>query len=203
MSFTNLALRILAVGALIAVLVGGVLYVSGVAPGLAAPPPTLSPAPAGTPATPGPGKQGKHAAPVVWAATSPATHKGDHYTLAITNGPTAQQVSVMTTIMDHSTHTNTPVIQQTFTLAPGETKTLAADNTYGTANHFQTRIGSQNQDLTFTVTIADSQGTTATFNQRAFWVHTAADRPQRPAAPHPHPRPGGPAQQPPPTPGAQ
>ena len=110
---------------------------------------------------------------VGWAATSPATHQGDHYSLVLTNGPTAQRVWVRTMIMDHRTQTNTMVIAEQLQLAANEQRELKADNNYGTANHFQTSIGAESQSLTFQVTLTDSSGAeTARFNQRAFMQRT-------------------------------
>jgi len=129
-----------------------------------------------------------------WAATSPATHLGDQYRLLITNGSTPQRVLVHTMIMDHTTQTNTMVVYQWLSLAPGEQRELTAMNEYGTANHFSTRIGSQNQDLKLQVTLTDASGDeTARFDQGAFWVRTTADLDRRrmegqpQSVPHMHP----------------
>ena len=104
-----------------------------------------------------------------WTATSPGTHKGDHYSLVLTNGPTAQQLGVRVMIMDHINQQNTAVIERVIQLAANERRELTADNNYGTANHFHTGLGTENGDLTLEVKITDSSGAeTARFNQRAF-----------------------------------
>ncbi len=79
-------------------------------------------------------------------------------------------------------------------LAPGEQRELTAMNEYGTANHFSTRIGSQNQDLKLQVTLTDASGDeTARFDQGAFWVRATADLDRRrmegqpQSVPHMHP----------------
>lgn len=115
--------------------------------------------------------------PVRWSATSPATHLGDQYTLVVENtGAAAQDVWVHALIMDHGTHTNTTKIDERLTLAPGEERELAAANDYGTANHFSTRLGSETQDLAFTVTIVAADGEeTARFTDAAFWVREGPD----------------------------
>jgi hypothetical protein len=106
-----------------------------------------------------------------WSATTPATHLGDQYRLVLTNGATAQQVVVRTVIMDHQTQTNTPVIVEVVRLAPGERREFVAVNTYGTANHFSTRLGTETTDLKVQVTVTDAAGEqTAAFNQSAFMV---------------------------------
>ncbi|MBV9454110.1 MAG: hypothetical protein JOZ19_08345 [Rubrobacter sp.] len=108
--------------------------------------------------------------PVKWQATSPATHQGDRYTLAVTNnGEQAQRVRINTMIMDHRTHTNTNVVDKQLKLAPGEERELTAVNDYGTANHFSTHIGSESKDLGLSVKVTDAAGNeTAQFNQGAF-----------------------------------
>jgi hypothetical protein len=111
----------------------------------------------------------------LWSATSPATHKGDTYTIDIKNtGATSQKLYVRTVIMDHHTMTNSPVVTEEVTLDPGAEKTLTATNTYGTANHFVTRLLTEtNTGLAVKVTLTDSAGqTTATFTQGAFWVQS-------------------------------
>ena len=115
---------------------------------------------------------------IAWSATSPATHLGDRYALVVENtGPTAQDVWVRALIMDHRAHTNTVVVDERVTLAPGEERELAAVNDYGTANHFSTRIGSETQDLALTVTITDAAGEeTARFTEAAFWMREGAER---------------------------
>jgi len=111
----------------------------------------------------------------LWSATSPATHEGDTYTIDIKNtGTTSQKLYVRTVIMDHHTMTNSAVIKEEVTLDAGAEKKLIATNTYGTANHFVTRLLTDvNSGLTVQVTLTDSAGqTTATFNQGAFWVQS-------------------------------
>ncbi len=110
--------------------------------------------------------------PVRWSATSPAIHLGDRYTLDVTNTSDKDQKAwVRTMIMDHSAHKNTTAINEPLKLAPGEERELTAVNDYGEANHFQTTIGSQTKDLSFTVKVTDSEGNeTARFNQEAFRI---------------------------------
>ncbi len=107
-----------------------------------------------------------------WKATSPAIHEGDRYTLLVTNtGEEAQKPRIRTVIMDHSTHTNTDVVDEQVELEPGEEREFTATNDYGTANHFNTIIGSETRDLGLAVTITDAEGTeTARFNEKAFLV---------------------------------
>jgi hypothetical protein len=107
-----------------------------------------------------------------WSATSPAIHLGDRYQIIVENpGESAQRLWVRTTIMDHSTHTTAPVLDEPLDLAPGEQHELVAVNQYGTANHFVTQVVSESRNLTLSVTISDAAGQeTAHFNQRAFWV---------------------------------
>jgi hypothetical protein len=112
-----------------------------------------------------------------WSATSPATHRGDVYTLTATNAGTAPvTLYVFTIVMDHRQHHNEIVIEEEFELAAGESRQVTATNEYGTANHFATRIATDAADgstLTLTVTIVDASGQeTATFNQRAFLVES-------------------------------
>jgi hypothetical protein len=127
------------------------------------------------------GLQGTHAGhgqakgagfPVRWTATSPAIHQGDQYTLDVTNtGDEAQRVRVRAQIMDHRAHENTVVINGPLELEPGEERKFTATNDYGDANHFQTGIRSEMQDLDLTVTVTDSAGNeTARFNQEAFLI---------------------------------
>jgi hypothetical protein len=104
-----------------------------------------------------------------WSATSPATHEGDSYALALTNGGTAQRIWVRTVIMDHMAGVNPLVIDERFDLAPGEAVVLTAVNVYGLANHFNTRIVSELTGLTFEVSLTDAAGErVAWFNERAF-----------------------------------
>ena len=106
-----------------------------------------------------------------WTATSPATHAGDQYQLVVTNGETPQTVYVRVMIMDHRNHSNIVVLQQRLELEAGEQRVLTAVNDYGTANHFQTAIGSETTDLTLEVSLTASDGErTAWFNQRAFML---------------------------------
>ncbi len=105
----------------------------------------------------------------VWTATSPATHAGDEYRLVVTNGETPQTVYVRVMIMDHWNHRNIVVLRQRLELAAGEQRVLTTVNGYGTANHFQTAIGSETTDLSFEVSLTASDGRqTAWFNERAF-----------------------------------
>jgi hypothetical protein len=108
--------------------------------------------------------------PLRWKATSPAIHEGDRYTLLMRNNTKEdQEAQVRTVIMDHSNHTNTNVIDEQLELAPGEERKFTAINDYGTANHFNTIIGSETEDLDLAVSVADSEGTeTARFNDKAF-----------------------------------
>ena len=112
----------------------------------------------------------KSGLPVHLSATSPAIHEGDRYSLLVTNNSEKQQkAKVRTVVMDHKTHTNTPVIDEPLTLAAGEERELTATNDYGTANHFQTNVGSQTKALGLLVKVTDSKGNeTARFNQDAF-----------------------------------
>lgn len=118
----------------------------------------------------GKGKMG--GMPIRWKATSPAIQKGDQYNLTMTNtGEEAQKAQVSTIIMDHSNHTNTNVVDELVELEPGEERELIAVNDYGTANHFNTLIGSETRDLDLAVTITDAAGTeTARYNDAAFMV---------------------------------
>jgi hypothetical protein len=120
----------------------------------------------------GQGKQKMAGLPVRWGATSPAIHMGDQYDLVVTNNSDKdQKIRVHTMIMDHRAHENTPVIDESLNLAPGEERELTAANDYGDANHFKTDIGSQTKDLDFTVKVTDSEGNeTARFNQKAFLI---------------------------------
>lgn len=116
-----------------------------------------------------------------WSATSPATHEGDTYTLALTNGATAQRIRVRVVIMDHAAGVNPLVLDERVDLAAGEQLVLTAVNDYGPANHFNTRIVSEQADLTFEVSVTDaSDERVAWFNERAFmqraidpaaWLH--------------------------------
>jgi hypothetical protein len=122
--------------------------------------------------------RGLKASPYLWTATSPATHKGDTYTLVVKNTSTVvQKIVVRTVIMDHHAKHNTPVIRQEIILEPGAEETLTATNDYGDANHFATRILSEtNAGLEIQVTLSDVTGAeTATFNQGAFWVRDRQD----------------------------
>jgi hypothetical protein len=118
----------------------------------------------------GKGKMG--GLPIRWKATSPAIQKGDQYNLTMTNtGEEAQKAQVSTIIMDHSNHTNTNVVDELVELEPGEERELTAVNDYGTANHFNTLIGSETRDLDLAVTITDAAGAeTARYNDAAFMV---------------------------------
>jgi hypothetical protein len=117
--------------------------------------------------------RGLKAYPYLWTATSPATHKGDTYTIVVKNtGTEAQKLVVRTVIMDHRAMHNMPVIRQELTLDSGTEETLTAINDYGDANHFATRIlSASDTGLEIQVTLTDVAGhETASFNQGAFWV---------------------------------
>jgi len=122
----------------------------------------------------GKGKMG--GMPFQWKATSPAIQEGDRYDLVVTNtGDEAQEAWIRTIIMDHRNHTNTDVVDERVELAPGEEREFTAVNDYGTANHFNTKIGSETNDLDLTVTITDAAGaTTAWNNDAAFMVQEGA-----------------------------
>lgn len=110
--------------------------------------------------------------PLRWKATSPAIHEGDRYTLLMRNNTEEdQEAQVRTVIMDHRNHTNTDVIDEQLELAPGEEREFTAINDYGAANHFNTIIGSETEDLDLAVSVADLEGTeTARFNDKAFLI---------------------------------
>jgi len=110
--------------------------------------------------------------PFQWKATSPAIQEGDRYDLVVTNtGDEGQEAWIRTIIMDHRNHTNTDVVDERVELAPGEEREFTAVNDYGTANNFNTKIGSETKDLDLTVTITDAAGaTTAWYNDAAFMV---------------------------------
>ena len=94
--------------------------------------------------------------PLRWKATSPAIHEGDRYTLLMRNNAEEdQEAQVRTVIMDHRNHTNTDVIDEQLELAPGEEREFTAINDYGAANHFNTIIGSETEDLDLAVSVAD------------------------------------------------
>jgi hypothetical protein len=109
--------------------------------------------------------------PLRWKATSPSTHEGDRYTLLVTNtGEEVQEAQIRTRLMDHP-EVSTTMIDEKIELEPGEERELTTVNDYGTAEHFNTTIGSQTQDLDLAVSIVDAAGTeTAQFNQAAFQV---------------------------------
>lgn len=146
-------------------LVGGIAAVLLVVPGVA-----LALGPPGVHA--GHGGREMAGMTVRWSATSPATHRGDRYTLVVKNtGEEDQRAMIHATIMDHRNHDDTTVVDEPLELAPGEERELTAVNDYGTANHFKTTIASETQDLGLTVTVTDSAGEeTARFNQEAFLV---------------------------------
>ncbi len=86
-------------------------------------------------------------------------------------GEEKQKARVHSVITDHSTHTNTPMIDKKLNLAPGEEQEFTAVNDYGSANHFNTVIGSQTQNLTLAMQHVDAAGAEkARFNQDAFLV---------------------------------
>ena len=107
-----------------------------------------------------------------WKATSPGIHLGDQYDLLISNkSEEDQRAQVRTVIMDHANKTNTPVIDEKLELEPGEERKLTATNEYGTANHFNTIIGSGTEDFGLSVSVADDEGTEiARYNERAFLI---------------------------------
>lgn len=109
--------------------------------------------------------------PVRWKATSPSTHEGDRYTLLVTNNSDeVQEAQIRTRLMDHP-EVSTTVIDEKIELEPGEERELTTVNDYGTAEHFNTIIGSETQDLDLSVGIDDAAGTeTAQFNQAAFQI---------------------------------
>src|SRR3712207_8136392 len=77
--------------------------------------------------------------------------------------------------MAHPPPTNTTAVDESVELAPGEEREFTAVNDYGTANHFNTKIGSETNDLDLTVTITDAAGaTTAWYNDAAFMVQEGA-----------------------------
>jgi len=110
--------------------------------------------------------------PLQWKATSPSTHEGDRYHLTVTNtGDEVQEARVRAFIMDHSTHTNTDVVDEQVELEPGEEREFAAFNDYGEANHFNTFVGSETRDIELAVTVTDAEGAeTARFTDAAFMV---------------------------------
>ena len=107
-----------------------------------------------------------------WKATSPAIHLGDTYDLLVSNkSDEDQRAQIRTVIMDHRNKTNTPVIDEKLELAPGEERRLTTTNEYGTANHFNTIIGSETEELGLSVAVSDDEGTEiARYNERAFLV---------------------------------
>lgn len=109
--------------------------------------------------------------PVRWKATSPSTHEGDRYTLLVTNkSDEVQEAQIRTRLMDHP-EVSTSVIDEKIELEPGEERELTTVNDYGTAEHFNTIIGSETQDLDLAVSIDDAAGMeTAQFNQAAFQI---------------------------------
>ena len=73
-------------------------------------------------------------------------------------GEEKQKARVHSVITDHSTHTNTPMIDKKVNLAPGEEQEFTAVNDYGSANHFNAVIGSEPQNLTPAVKVVDAAG---------------------------------------------
>lgn len=108
--------------------------------------------------------------PIRWKATSPAIHEGDRYSLVVKNtSEENQRVRIHTIIMDHVNDIKEDAVNEQVELAPGEEREFAAVNGYGDANHFNTLIGSETQDLAMSVSIADPGGTeTARFTEKAF-----------------------------------
>ena len=158
--------------------VGGLaaaLVVAGLGATLAVPSLAADPASAGDEASAGKGEgQPKKMAGWAhrWKATSPAIHLGDRYDLVVSNNTEEdQQAQIRTMIMDHSNKTNIPVIDEKLELAPGEERKLTTVNEYGTANHFNTIIGSETQDLGLAVSVTDPAETEiARYNERAFLI---------------------------------
>src|SRR5919107_6358316 len=107
-----------------------------------------------------------------WKETWPAIHEGDRYSLVMKNTTEEEQEArVRTVIMDHGNHTNTDVLDEQVELAPGEEREFTASNDYGDANHFNTIIGSETQDLDLAVSVTDSAGEeTARFTDKAFLI---------------------------------
>jgi len=120
----------------------------------------------------GGGGQAGAGLPVRWKATSPAVHLGDRYTVVVKNtGEEEQQTRVTAEIMDHSTQTNTTVIDELPKLAPGEEREFEAVNDYGTADHFVTRARSATEDISLGVRITDEAGEEIVrFSEKAFLV---------------------------------
>ena len=86
-------------------------------------------------------------------------------------GEEKQKARVRSVIMDHSTHTSTPMIGKKVNLAPGEEQEFTVVNDYGAANHFNTLIGSETQNLTPAVKVVDAAGAEkARFNQDVFLI---------------------------------
>jgi hypothetical protein len=114
--------------------------------------------------------------PFQWKATSPSIREGDRYDLSVTNNSDeAQDARVHTFIMDHTNHVNTDAVNEQVTLEPGEEREFTAVNDYGTANHFNTFVGSETKDLDLAVTVTDAEGAeTARFNDAAFMVQEKA-----------------------------
>ncbi len=107
-----------------------------------------------------------------WKATSPGIHLGDQYDLLVSNkSDEDQRAQIRTMIMDHANKVNTPVIDEALELEPGEERKLTTTNEYGTANHFNTIIGSETEDLGLSVAVTDDEGTEiARYNERAFLI---------------------------------
>ena len=86
-------------------------------------------------------------------------------------GEEKQKARARSVIMGHGTHTSTPMLDKKVNLAPGEEQEFTAVNDYGSANHFNTVIGSETQNLTLAVKVADAAGAEkARFNQDAFLI---------------------------------
>jgi hypothetical protein len=77
--------------------------------------------------------------------------------------------------MDNRNHTNTDVVDERVELASSEEREFSAVNDYRTANHFNTKIGSETKDLDLAVTITGAAGAeTARYNDAAFMVQKGA-----------------------------
>jgi hypothetical protein len=107
-----------------------------------------------------------------WKATSPAIHLGDTYDLLVSNkSDVDQKAQIRTVIMDHANKTNTPAIDEKLELEPGEERKLTTTNEYGSANHFNTIVGSETVDLGLSVAVTDDEGTEiARYNDGAFLI---------------------------------
>jgi hypothetical protein len=116
----------------------------------------------------------------LWSAASPATHKGDVFTLKLTNpGTNAVKIWAFVILVDRRQAHREVAIKEEFELAGGASRELTATNQYGTANLFSTQIVTDAADtskLTITVTMDDANGQqTASFDERGFWIESFAE----------------------------